>query len=168
MHDVTEMSYLDFVFAVRDAIFAKREQGRALSDAEKTVSHVWPFVAEVENGSLDQFLLNDSGNAYPETIDALKQIGCKRAAGALETFATRLFGRNVPRDRMERMIHLDSLPSSVRFGPPVDTLNQQVFEDDLRVAELAFILDNQESLPVPDGPRWTLVADRRALRREQE
>lgn len=167
MHESKQLSYIDFVFAVRDATFAKRAHGDTLSDVERAVGCIWPFIAEVENGSIDQFLFNDAGDTFPETVVALEQIGCKRAAAALQAFAKALFGSRIPRTRAERAGYLESLPASVRFSPQLDALKEQVLEEDLRAAELAFIVAHQEFLPVPDGPGWTVVSGKRAVEKER-
>ncbi len=51
---------------------------------DRYIWHVSRFSAEVENGGIDQFLYNSSGDYVVETLEALAAIGASKSHRALE------------------------------------------------------------------------------------
>ena len=92
--------------------------------------------SEIENGCLDQFFGNHTGDFAPETADGLELLGA-RAASKIIRQAMLLFGDSFPRERMTRQemlpalaLELSSLsdaffvalPSEKEFGNACDEL----------------------------------------------
>ena len=58
--------------------------------------------AEVNNGGLDQFFYNSSGDDTAETIQALEAIGAAAMADILRRAAAKFPGKMPPKDRYKR------------------------------------------------------------------
>jgi hypothetical protein len=58
------LSYQELIFPIRQDVFHRCQAlgFGGLNEAQQTVLCIWPFVSEVENGSLDQFFVNSSGD----------------------------------------------------------------------------------------------------------
>jgi Domain of unknown function (DUF4375) len=66
----------------------------SLSAPERVFRRVWTLEAEVNNGGFDQFFLNVAGRHAPETVEALRTIGARAAAG-LVAGAIKVLGTDV-------------------------------------------------------------------------
>ena len=79
----------NFLFNVSDDVFdryAKVGFSR-LSEPEQVFICVWSLEGEVNNGGLDQFYFNSSGDHAITTPDALESIGASRSCPIGETGA---------------------------------------------------------------------------------
>ena len=68
------------VLALESAIWAKRDSGKSLSEAEVVVLAIESMEREVNNGGFSQFFYNPSVEFVPKIVDALQKISCLRTA----------------------------------------------------------------------------------------
>jgi len=86
----------DSVDALADPLWHRVEDDwTGLSSAEQVIFSIWSLKVEVCNGGLAQFFFNAVGEAAPQVLDGLKQIGAYRVAEILER-AWRVIGTDVP------------------------------------------------------------------------
>ena len=69
---------------------------------ERMVILIWCFSCEAANGGVSQFLTNDSGNDFNETLEHLIRLGADQQAKAFNRVAKEIFDGNVPVDREAR------------------------------------------------------------------
>lgn len=99
-----------------------------LTEAERVFILVWELESEVNNGGLNQYYCNSSGDWASGCPDALKRIGAGKAAQIIEN-ANNLFpGGCPPKDRDERCAHVHSISDGA-----FDEFDQQFlkYPDDL-------------------------------------
>jgi len=120
----------DAVDALADVLWQRVDSDwSALSSAERVVFGVWSLKVEVINGGLAQFFFNAVGEATPQIIDALRQVGSPKAAEIVET-AYRLALEGVSlSDWRARQARIDGLSSVER--EQLQDLSDQ-FEDLLK------------------------------------
>jgi uncharacterized protein DUF4375 len=81
-----------------------------ISPTEQVIFGVWSLKVEVCNGGFAQFFFNSVGEATPQIIDGLKQIGAQRAAEIIER-ALRVVGSDLPfSDWRARQARVEALP----------------------------------------------------------
>jgi hypothetical protein len=84
----------------------------ALPEVDRQILDVYEIINEVENGGIDQFLANSTGDRAEETLHALKSIGATESAGIV-TKAMALFPNGKPsRAREERLHELEQIRDS--------------------------------------------------------
>jgi len=82
-------------------IFYKKP--KSLTQSERNIVYIEELEREVNNGGLDQFFVNSSGDYAEETINALKQIRSVRFLKILETAVEQFPNAKPPKDRDERL-----------------------------------------------------------------
>jgi len=120
----------DAIDALADILWRRVDADwSALSSAERVIFGVWSLKVEVFNGGFAQFFFNAVGEATPQIIDALRQVGSPKAAEIVET-AYRLALEGVSlSDWRARQGRIDGLSSVER--QQLQDLSDQ-FEDLLR------------------------------------
>jgi hypothetical protein len=118
-------------------VFYKKPQN--LSMPEKNICYIEDLEREVNNGGLDQFFLNSSGDNTQETITALRQIGSMRFLGILESAAQQFPEARVPKDRDERMAVMEQIED--KTGPIWDSLDTEFYkyEEDIYGLLISYI-----------------------------
>jgi hypothetical protein len=92
----------------------EKSQLAAGTAGQKAIYAVTLFAREVDNGGLDQFFWNSSGDLYPEVVEGLARIGAATLAEALES-AAKFFGDDqVYPDRKHRQQKLDTTPRETK------------------------------------------------------
>jgi hypothetical protein len=117
----------------------------SLSEAEQTFLFVWGFGGQVDNGGLEQFFFNSTGEFAVETVNALREVGAARSAAILAT-AISLFGPSgVPGDLERRNDALEAFSDDAAFR--MTELTEQYFDDNERQDELLiqYVLANKRS-----------------------
>jgi hypothetical protein len=98
---------------------------------------------EVNNGGLDQYFFNSSGEYAHETVEALKSIGAFKTASILQEAINRWPNGEIPKDIGKRR------EISLQINPDVDLfedLDQKFYEyeEDLNLLNLEYIRKNRE------------------------
>lgn len=86
---------------------------RPLSEPERTVFLIWNFTHELDNGGVDAFFYNKSGEHAEKTVDALHGIGATELAELLEEAIELFPDGDVPSDIDERTDVLDDIAHDV-------------------------------------------------------
>ena len=121
------------IIAIGDFV-AKREGADGyenLTDAEKYVSAVYYYEAEVNNGGLDQFFFNSTGDRWKKTLGGLREIGANYAYRILNE-TTKLFGDEGPAEEWsKRQEQLQSLSEDYKEKEERLTNQFYKYEDNL-------------------------------------
>jgi len=141
----------DTVDALADVLWQRVDSDwSALSSAERVVFGVWSLKVEVFNGGFAQFFFNAVGEATPQIVDALRQVGSPRAAEIVETAYRLALGGVSLSDWRVRQARIDGL--SAVEGEQLQDLSDQ-FEDllkDTMARARAFAVAHQAEFH--DGP----------------
>ena len=79
-----------------------------LNQGRQMAVRFWWLVSELNNGGLDQYFWNSSGDFASDTIDDLRRIGQDPAADVLQRASRKLFGDSeVPRETAARRIAME-------------------------------------------------------------
>jgi hypothetical protein len=105
-------------------VFYKKPQ--SLSVPERNICYIEDLEREVNNGGLDQFFVNSSGDNTQETISALREIGSVRFLGILESATKQFPEARVPKDRDERMAVMEQIED--KTGPVWDSLDTEFYK----------------------------------------
>jgi hypothetical protein len=89
------------------SIFYKKPH--SLSLPEKNICYIEELEREVNNGGLDQYFANDSGDNIEEAISALKEIKSAEFLKILESAARQFPDGRVPKDRDERLAVMEKI-----------------------------------------------------------
>lgn len=93
--------------AITDLKCRIRRKFEVLSHPEQVLFLVWWLQAEVENGTIHQYLSNSTGNDFHLAAEALSEIGATKARLALDE-VKRWFPEGGPqKDRWERVATLE-------------------------------------------------------------
>lgn len=88
------------------------------------------LTAELNNGGLDQYFWNSSGDFAPDTIDDLKRIGQESAAQVLIGASRKLFGNSgSPRQTLPRRAAIEAHYGTHPFNDDDDPERLAVLED---------------------------------------
>lgn len=80
-----------------------------LNQGRQMAVRFWWLIAELNNGGLDQYFWNSSGDFAPDTIDDLKRIGHDSAAEILMQASRKLFGDSgCPRETQSRRAAIEA------------------------------------------------------------
>ncbi|MBW3600705.1 MAG: DMP19 family protein [Planctomycetes bacterium] len=110
-----------------------------LSRLQRDAICVMNFQAELNNGGMDQYLLNSSGDFAQETPDVFRRIGAEEAARILEE-ANAFFGLSgPPTDREARMAALLALPKNAEDR--IYALSKEFYDAEDRGLSLADLFD---------------------------
>ncbi|MCC7014305.1 MAG: DUF4375 domain-containing protein [Planctomycetes bacterium] len=82
---------------------------RPLSEPERTVYLIWNFTHALDNGGVDAFFYNKSGEHAEKTVEALYVIGAKQLAKLLEESIALFPDGDVPSDIDERTDVLEEI-----------------------------------------------------------
>lgn len=96
----------DIVIAIDEYLNEKSEFGEKiekLNSSQKTVLFVENLEREVNNGGLNQFYFNSSGDFSIETLYALLKIGAKKTAKVLMIANSEFPNGIIPKDREQRI-----------------------------------------------------------------
>ncbi len=105
----------DTVDALADVLWQRVDSDwSALSSAERVVFGVWSLKVEVFNGGFAQFFFNAVGEATPQIVDALQQVGSPKAAEIVETAHRLALGGVSLSDWRARQARIDGLSSVER------------------------------------------------------
>ena len=104
-----------FSIALNDLLFPRydRDGFAALTPAEQVAHCVLLLESEVNNGGLDQFFWNSSGDTWRETIAALEAIGAPKFADIVRRAVAAFPGGEPPADRDARCDAMRGLPEAV-------------------------------------------------------
>jgi hypothetical protein len=101
----------------------QRDGLTGLTEAEIGFFGIYWFVIETNNGSIDQFFFNDSGQLALPALDYLEKIGAEKTASILRRAIGLFPGGRIPIDQEERRELLLSLEGQdISFGPLTDEL----------------------------------------------
>ena len=129
-----------------------REGTASLTEEELGLLSIYWFVLETNNGGLDQFFFNESGQYAASAHAYLRQIGAAETANILQR-AIKLFpDHKVPsklRDRRELMVDHDSV------FEPLNRLTDELFKsrEDVNDFHLKFVERNPELFSRISPPR---------------
>lgn len=101
---------------------------------ERNFIVVWWLEAEVLNGGFHQYFHNSSGDAAPEALAALEELGASTAAHVLREALAELQCHPYIRDTEERRKHLMSLSRSIERFDRVTNDLQELPEDFVSLA----------------------------------
>jgi hypothetical protein len=128
------MNDLDYVLEVItpwiDRYIADGPDG--LSERELVGVSVWMLDAEVNNGGFHQYYANSRGRLARQTVAALKLIGARETAAALEAANAEIPGFPLPEDRSVRFALLDQVAEKARFAA-LETEYYEEREDRIRL-----------------------------------
>lgn len=137
---------------VRDRIFEHRDlkgpfasYEHRLTPGERIVLLVNAFVWEVDNGGMNQVLVNSTGDHAEELRGHLRALGCGEAAEAFDEISRRIYaGGAIPADGTERRSRLFAWEAPDEAAAE-DFFDSLVFESDAIVtAAAAYIRANRE------------------------
>lgn len=145
LNNSTEM-IIELSYGIADKIH--RHGFDNLSHPEKVLNHVYWLESEVNNGGLEQFFSNSSGDYALDTPAALDEIGAHHTAELVRK-AIRFFPGGAPsRDRQQRVEQLHSISETTinQFGE-IDT---EFFEyrDPLEELQIKYMLANKDQIQV--------------------
>ena len=149
LKDIWKISAKDeFVYAIHSWTGKKCAWGNKLeklSDAERTIFCVMSLEAEVNNGGINQFLYNSSGNFANEVEERLRAIGADKTADIYHKAFTAL-GCKIPIDRKERQEFLRSMTDDV--GKILDKCDKEFlkYPDVLMELIYRFIMKNKDNI----------------------
>lgn len=84
----------------------------ALTDSERFYWAIWWLEAETNNGGFDQYFSNSSGELAHEALQGLKAVGAQKMADVFQKAIEIFSGSQVPKNREQRNIILDTFTSS--------------------------------------------------------
>jgi len=88
----------------------------ALSERKLVGVGVWTLDAEVNNGGFLQYYFNSRGRLAKQTVKALRSIGARDTAGALEAANAEIPCWPLPENREERIEILEQVAERARFA----------------------------------------------------
>lgn len=115
-----------------------------LTSSEKTFLFVENLEREVNNGGLNQFFWNSSGNYAHETVEALKTINANKTAELLSRANATFPNESVPKNRMERQE--TQLLYEKKIDPELEKLDQQLYRypDNLSHLLISFVKNHRK------------------------
>ena len=116
----------------------------SLSNIEKNVIYIENLEREVNNGGIDQFFSNSSGNYAHETVTALEEIGAQKTSDLLKKAISVFPDGDVPKDREKRREVMEEIEDDSE-----DTWNElddkfYEYEDDIPSLILSYIRSNRK------------------------
>jgi hypothetical protein len=97
-----------------------------LTQPEKNVVFIEQLEHEVNNGGIDQFFVNSSGDNAEETINALREIKSVKFLKILETAVQQFPGAKPPKDRDERLEVMEGIED--KTGPVWSSLDNEFYK----------------------------------------
>ena len=115
-----------------------------LTEQQKYFFYNQNLEREINNGGLNQYFLNSSGNFASETILSLKTIGANKTAEILQKAIDQFPNKNVPKDRTQRQEILETIEEVEK--EIWEDLDQKFFayEDDLNTLNIEFVRQNKD------------------------
>jgi hypothetical protein len=128
----------------------KRRGFEDLNLGRKMALRLYWLKAEVQNGGLDQYFWNFSGNFANDTVEDLRRIGLPAAAAILTQGAQKLFGRSeVPTDINQRRREITAKYGTHPFNDDDDAERLKVLEEkEMLVSETDQLSDGWDELVV--------------------
>jgi hypothetical protein len=113
-----------------------------LTESQKIFFYNHNFEREINNGGLNQFFFNSSGDFTHETINSLEKIGANKTAGLLKKAIEPFPSSIVPKDRAERQKIIEEIENTA--DPVWKTLDKEFYkgEDDLISLNRDFVKNN--------------------------
>ncbi|WP_038164561.1 DUF4375 domain-containing protein [Verrucomicrobium sp. BvORR106] len=96
----------ELIKAIRDQSPARLEQ---FTELQRHVHMVWWLEAESDNGTLEQYFSNTTGNDYPLLLPFLDRIGARETAEVVRRFLQKLDATDAFLDRPERNRRIQAL-----------------------------------------------------------
>ena len=99
---------------------------------------------EINNGGLNQYFYNSSGDFAHETINSLKIISADKTANILQQAIDQFPDKTVPRNRTERQEILEKIEETI--SEIFEELDERffVYEDDLNTLNIEFVRRNKD------------------------
>lgn len=129
------------IIAIGD--FVARREGvvgyENLTIVEKYISGIYYYKAEVNNGGIDQFFFNSTGDRWKITLEGLQKIGANNACRILDQ-ATKLFGEEGPSEKwIKRREQLKQFSEKTREKEEKLTDEFYRYEDNLSELMINFV-----------------------------
>ncbi|MNK06019.1 hypothetical protein D3C87_239090 [compost metagenome] len=115
-----------------------------LTEKQKQFYYNQCLEREINNGGLNQFFFNSSGNFAHLTVLSLRTINANTTADILQKAIDQFPNKEVPQNKKERQVILEQIEEVA--NPIWEELNQKffVYEDDLNFLNIEFIRKNKD------------------------
>lgn len=108
----------------------KRSGFDGLNEGRKMAIRFYWFAAELNNGGLEQYFWNSSGDFAADQIADFRKIGCDQYAHLLQTCSRMLFNKDIPsQDGDERRTAIQSLYKNDPDRKDVLDAESRLFDD---------------------------------------
>lgn len=99
---------------------------------------------EINNGGLNQYFFNSSGDFAHETINSLKVIGANKTADILQKAIDQFPNKEVPKDRAARQVVLEKIEGT--SNAVWEELDQKffVYQDNLNNLNIDYVKRNKD------------------------
>jgi hypothetical protein len=116
-----------------------------LTEPQKTFYFNQNLEREINNGGLNQYFYNSSGDFAHETIASLRTIGAGKTADILQKAIDQFPGSAVPKDRVKRQEELEQIEDTA--NEVWEQLDQAFYkyEDNLNYLNIEYVKQNRNS-----------------------
>jgi hypothetical protein len=119
------------------------DEPEALNETQRTFYYNQNLEREVNNGGFKLYFMNSSGEFAHETVQSLKAIGAKHTAFILQSAIDEFPGKQVPRNRVERIRTIEGIENRTRGKwSELEQLFAE-YKDDLNLLNIEFIRNHR-------------------------